>query len=100
LRGERSLMGAQCPGILLLAADPFFGGDVAAMGSHVATVDRALQPIADHHVFEDTVAHAIPATGLAQEVGSVGHTLHTTGKDDVEIAGANQRFGQGERAHP
>ena len=99
-RGQRALMGAQCPGVLLLAADLFFGGDVAAMNTHVTAGDRALQAIADHHVFEDAVAHAVPGAGLAQNVRGVGHALHAAGKHDVVIAGTNQRFGQGDRAHP
>ena len=92
-------MGTQRPGILLLASDPFFGGDVAAVNAHMAAGDRAFEPVAGHHVFQHPVAHAVSAARLAQQVRRVCHALHAACQDDVVVAGADQGFGEGHGPH-
>ena len=51
-------------------------------------------------VDEGGVAVAVAGAGFPQQVGAVGHGLHATRDDGVELAVADQLIGHGDRVQP
>ena len=92
--GQSALMGAQRPGVLLLPVDTELSSDVIAVQPHLHTVQRAKQPVDDHHVLEDAIAHPIAIAGVADKVGRMRHALHAARHHDRVHAGANLQIGE------
>ena len=75
-------------------------GRVLGEGSHGAAGLGILQAIGEHRVGEVRMAHAQPATCLAQQVWSIGHAFHAAGDDAVRTPGADQVRGEHGSLHP
>ncbi len=89
--GERVLVGAR----YVVAARDFFGGD-----AHVAGVDRAGQPFAQHRVDDLGVAHAVAPARALQQVRRVRHRLGAARDDRVDVADANRFDGVDDSLQP
>jgi hypothetical protein len=53
---------------------------------HVLIVAGAPEPVLHHGVNQLAIAHAIAAPRVRQQVGCIGHRLHTSGDHDLRIA--------------
>ena len=63
-------------------------------------VEGAGEPVEHHGIHDLLVADAVPGAGTGQEVGGVGHGLHTPGDDDVGLARADHEVGEVDRLQP
>ena len=72
-------------GILLVARDAPFGGDVFGGHAHVDVLERVVQG-ADHHVDHFGIAHARTKARGQADVGRAAHVFGTTANGDVGVA--------------
>ena len=99
-RGDRALVRAQRPRILVVPLDAELPGHARGLLDHVAAVEGRGETVMDHVVDDLAVAEPVAEAGLRQQVRRVGHGLHPTGDDDVLVAGADHLVGERDRAHP
>ncbi len=62
--------------------------------THRALIEGAGESIEHHRVDDRLVANAVPGPRARQQVGRAGHRLHSSGDDDVGLAGANHQVSQ------
>ena len=98
LRRRGALVRAKRPRVLVLARDAELAGDLGRLLHHVQLVERRAQPVPDHQVDERPVAHPVALSRLRQRVRRVRHRLHAAGDDDLDVAGADHRVGDLDRA--
>ncbi len=91
LRGERVLVGAAH----LEVRGHVLGGD-----PHVAVVEGAPEPVADHHVDELPVAEAVAVAPVLEQVGRPAHVLHAAGDDHLGVAEPDRLGGEGDGLQP
>ena len=86
--------------VLLLAGEVVASVVVLGGQAHRDLVDGAEQRVVGHRVHHRPVAVLDALAAADQDVRGVGHRLHATGDHDVELAGADQLVGQGDRIEP
>ena len=83
--------------VLRARVDAVVLGDDLAGAAHVALLERAPQPVADHRVDERRVPHAQPFARARQQVRAVAHRLHAAGDGDVDVADGDALGGEHDR---
>ena len=98
--GDRPLVRAKRPGVLILTADAELPGDERRLLDHVPTVERRDEPVVEHRVDQVTVPHPVAEPCLRQEIRGLGHRLHPAGDHDLLVAGPDHLVGDRDGAHP
>ena len=83
--------------ILIGARHVVAGGDLLRRDAHVAGVDRARQPFAEHRIDDLAVAHPVAPPRALQQIRRVRHRLGAAGDDRVDVADANRFDGVHDR---
>ena len=73
-------------GILILPRELVMAGGIFAISAHQAVLVSILQPVEEHMILHLAMTHAVTATRLRQQVGRIGHALHTADHDNVRPA--------------
>ena len=98
-RGDRALVGAQRPGVLVLARDPELARDERRLLDHVPAVEARDQPVVGHQIEQRAVAEPVAEPRLLEDVGRVRHRLHAARHDDAVVAGADHQVGDLDGPH-
>ena len=83
--------------VLRRAGDVVLAGDQLGGVAHVEVLVDIPQAVGDHHVDELVVAKAHPLARVAQEIGRVGHRLHSARDVRGAVAGADGLRGERDR---
>ena len=81
--------------VLLFAGDAVFFGDEFAGHAHVKVFVRVPQTVVNHGVDQLSVAQAVAAAGLGQQIWAVGHGFHAAGYHDFGFAELHGLRGEG-----
>jgi hypothetical protein len=95
--GDGLAMALQRERVLLLARHAVRLGHDLAAAAHVVVLVGLPQAVVHHRVDQLAVAEAHPFPRLGQEVGRVGHGLHSARDHDVGVAGRDALRGEHHR---
>ena len=90
------LMTLQCKAILLITGNSKLLSNDLCFVAHVNIFKCTPQGIMHHTIDDLAVAHAVSSASFGQEIGSIAHTLHATGNDNL---GVTQLDGLGRQCH-
>ena len=93
----RSLMRSRRPLILILTRDLELAVHLVRALAHVLLGEGRPQAVVHHRIDHLGVAQAGAEARLRDEIRGLGHRLHAAGHDDLDLAGADELVGQGDR---